>query len=279
MLQHHTEDGTALHPAAFKLKYEFVDTRLGGDEWYSQDDPGPCHRVFRKSHVGEVVSPRNVFLYGRGGAGDIHCVYRFEADSDERVRLILNNASFGGSSGCTTVNDPHSGRPSCQYQTGARVAELGVWELPWRDTRVPRACLCDNATLAAKPMVFLSSSGTLELHFTAREMGITEDFGSLNFHATFELVKMPACPRQQRLRGDGSYVHFSSPPIDRAELLCSGMPWLVEARHNKSLFLLSWGAALPLKVCTRIGLRAGFQGCSRRFVSRSRPVARPLTGC
>lgn len=198
--------------------------------------------------MGEVISPRNVFLYGRGGANDIHCIYRFEADSDERVRLILNNASFGGNPLCETVADPHSGRPSCEYQNGARVMELSIWELPWRDTRIHRGCICDNSSLSARPTVFLSSSGTLELHFTAKDMKITEDFSILNFHATFELVKMPACPRQQRLRGDGSDIHFNSPPVDRSELLCAGLPWMVEARDNKSLFLLSWGAALPLKV-------------------------------
>lgn len=117
---------------------------------------------------------------------------------------------------------------------------------------MPRACLCDNSSLASRPMVFLSSSRTLEIHFTAKDMKITEDFTSLNFHATFELVKMPACPRQQRLRGDGSDIHFNSPPVDRSELLCAGLPWMVEARHNKSLFLLSWGAALPLKVGDQI---------------------------
>lgn len=248
ILQHHTLDGTALHPASFKLRYEFVDTRLGGEPWPANEDPGPCHRVFRNMHDGDIVGPRNTFLFGRGGAKDLHCVYRIEAGVDERVRLVLNNASFGFAPGCETVNDPHSGRPSCDYLPNARIAELSVWELPWRDTRIPRACLCDNATLNNKPMTFLSSSRTLELHFTTKDMNITEDFTILHFHASFEIIRMPDCPRQQRLKGFGGETQFSSPPADRAELLCAGMPWLVESRHNRSLFLLSWGAFLPLKL-------------------------------
>ncbi|VEN64488.1 unnamed protein product, partial [Callosobruchus maculatus] len=51
-IEHHTEDGTALHPASFKLKYEFVDTRLGGEKLLEVEEPGPCNRVFRKQHVG-----------------------------------------------------------------------------------------------------------------------------------------------------------------------------------------------------------------------------------
>lgn len=248
ILHHYTEDGTALHPASFKLKYEFVDTRLGGDPWPLENQQSPCHRLFRKSHVGDVIEPRNIFYYGRGGAKELHCIYRFQSDPGERVRLILNNATFGVGTACETITDPHSGRPTCEYQKDSRVAELSVWELPWRDVRMPRACLCDNSSLASRPMVFLSAARTMELHYTAKNMRIMDDFSVLNFHATFEVVKMPECPRKQRLRGDGDDVHFSNPPVDRSELLCAGLPWMVEARFNRSLFLLSWGAFLPLKL-------------------------------
>ncbi|XP_017770463.1 PREDICTED: uncharacterized protein LOC108558152 [Nicrophorus vespilloides] len=247
IIQHHTEDGTALHPASFKLKYEFIDTRLGGEPWPGKEQPGPCHRIFKNMRHGEINGPRNTFLFGRGGAKDLHCVYRIEAGVDERVRLVLNNASFGISPSCESVSDAHTGRPSCEYLPGGRVAELSVWELPWRDIRVPKACLCDNSSLSNRPMSLLSSSRTLELHFTTKDMNISEDFTLLHFHATFEIVSMPECPRKQRVRGYGGDVQFASPPIDRSELLCSGMPWLVESRFNRSLFLLSWGAFLPLR--------------------------------
>ncbi|KAJ8948652.1 hypothetical protein NQ318_022720 [Aromia moschata] len=247
VVQHHTEDGTALHPASFKLKYEFVDTRLGGDPWSEKESGGPCDRVFRKQHVGEVTTPRNVFLYGRGGARDLQCTYRFEVGVDERVRIILNNASFGINPSCETLTDPHTGRHMCEHYSGSRMAELRVFERPWRDVRVPKSCVCDNSTLSNKPIVFISSSRTLELQFTAKDMNITEDFTVIHFHALFEIVKMPDCPRNQRLRGDGGDVQFANPPVDRADSLCTGLPWLVEARYNRSLFLLSWGAFLPVK--------------------------------
>ncbi|XP_030746588.1 uncharacterized protein LOC115875308, partial [Sitophilus oryzae] len=246
ILQHHTEDGTALHPAFFKVKYEFVDTRLGGDLW-SKKDAGPCHRIFKRHHVGEITGPRNVFLFGRGGARDLECVYRFEAGIDERVRLTINNASFGINPLCETVPDPHSRRQICEYYSGANVAEINIYEVPWSDVRMPKACICDNSTLSNNKLVYVSSSRVLELHFKARDMKITEDYTVLHFHAVFELEKLANCPRNQRLRGDGGEVQFTNPPSDRTETLCNDMPWLVEARHNKSLFLLSWGAFLPLK--------------------------------
>ncbi|KAL3272513.1 hypothetical protein HHI36_013989 [Cryptolaemus montrouzieri] len=247
LIQHYTEDGTALHPASFRLKYEFVDTRLGGEPWPDQDDSKRCYRVFKKPHQGEVTSPRNIFLYGRGGLRNIECVYRFEADPGERVRIILNNASFGINPTCETTMDVHSNRLTCDHYNKNRIVELSVWDLPWTDVELPKACLCDNTSLSNKPLVFLSSSRHLELHFTAKDMNMTEDFTVLHFHATFEIIKMPSCPRQQRVRGYGGDVQFNTPPADRSELLCGGLPWLVEARFNRSLFLLSWGAFLSLK--------------------------------
>lgn len=247
VIQHHTEDGTALHPASFKLKYEFVDTRQNGDLLQIKDHPALCHRVFKKQDSGEINSPKNIFLYGRGGAKDLHCIFRIEAGPDQRIRLFLNNGSFGLNSGCETVTDPHSNRQSCEYMSGARVAELSVWEVPWRDTRMPRACFCDNTTLSVKPIVLISASKTLEIHFTVRDMNITEDYTMLHFHATFELFRKPDCPRKQRIIGHGGEVTFTNPPLEQDDILCAGLPWLIESRLNRSLFFLSWGAFLPLK--------------------------------
>lgn len=73
------------------MQYEYVDTDLGGEQWMGRrgEDPVPqlCSRVFRKKR-GNFQSPRNVFLHGRGGAKNLTCLYRFEADVGERVRLL-----------------------------------------------------------------------------------------------------------------------------------------------------------------------------------------------
>lgn len=286
LLQHHTEDGTALHPASFKLHYEFVDTRLGGELLHTKTPSGHCHRLFRNMQSGEVLSPRNTFLFGRGGAKDLHCVYRIEVGVEERIKLVLNNASFGLNPSCETISDPHSGRLSCDYGQGGRVAEVSIWEMPWKDTRVRKACLCDNSSLSSRPMVFTSVSRMLEIHYTANDMNISEDFTILHFHASYEVIRMPDCPRQQRVRGTGGDVQFSSPPADRAELLCSGMPWLVEARFNRSLFLLTWGALLPIKqrseeptrcpTTNRVLIYSGKPPKLIRAICPAEPGARPL---
>ncbi|XP_044736901.1 uncharacterized protein LOC123298870 [Chrysoperla carnea] len=251
-IEHHTEDGTALHPATFKLKYEFVDTRLGGEAWPGRRGE-PCYRVFRKQSKGQIVSPRNVFLFGRGGATNLSCVYRIEAGAGERIRLTIFNISFGDNPSCYTEPDPHTGRARCTYNTdveGYAIRELRLWEVPWREVRLPKTCFCDNSSLTqtnARPLVFLSSSRVYEIHFNINNMNITEDFRDIYFFAAFEMVRTPDCPRKQRLRGSGGEVELLHPPESRSESYCDGLPWFVEAHENKSLFILTWGVFLPLE--------------------------------
>lgn len=76
------------------MNYEFVDTEMGGelmkfDENIEEDKKlesefALCSRTFR-SRRGEFRSPRNVFLHGRGGAKNLSCLYRFEANVGEQV--------------------------------------------------------------------------------------------------------------------------------------------------------------------------------------------------
>jgi hypothetical protein len=93
-LEFHTTTGTALYPYTFSLNYEFVDTELGGDllNFNEHDDEEKkleveyalCSRTF-KNRRGEFRSPRNIFLHGRGGAKNLSCLYRFEANAGETV--------------------------------------------------------------------------------------------------------------------------------------------------------------------------------------------------
>lgn len=152
--------------------------------------------------------------------------------------------------GCTTETHPHTNRLQCVRDAGARLAELQISDVPWRDVRVPRACFCDNATISPisglqRPLVIISTARVLELHFIVQEMSLGEDFRDFYFHASFEMIPAPECPRRQRLRGSGGEVEFHSPPASRADVNCEGLPWLVEAHENRSLFLLTWGTFLP----------------------------------
>lgn len=252
MVKLSTDEGTALMPVTFRLWYEFVDTRLGGELLpvrRTDDPPSSCVRLFRKHRRGEVHSPRNIFMYGKGGATNLSCVYRIEASPSERVKLTLLNASLGDN-GCITDTDPHSLRPRCVEDSSAsRSVELRIFESPWRDVVLPYACFCDNSTLPnvseeSKPFVFISSSRSIEIHFRISRFNITEDYTHLYFHAVFELVKSAECVRRQKVGGSGGEIAFATPPVSAVDVTCSGVPWVVEARQNSSLFLLTWGVFL-----------------------------------
>lgn len=94
------------------------------------------HFFLVSSNVSGVIkSPRNIFLYGRGGATNLSCVYRLEAGAGQKVRLTVHNASFGETD-CTADRDIHTGRQLCVRQPGSRITELQVADVPWRDTKV-----------------------------------------------------------------------------------------------------------------------------------------------
>ncbi|OXU18511.1 hypothetical protein TSAR_014139 [Trichomalopsis sarcophagae] len=235
--------GTALNTVNFHARYEFVSTVQGGEQW---GDSGACSRIWRRVKTGVVSSPRDVRLFGRGGARLLDCRYRIEAAAGERVKLTVHNVSLGEATSCGSEPDPHSGRPRCIHEPGSRVARLTVFEAPWKDVRLSRACLCDN-TSSLLPLTHITSGRAIEITFYVDRMTPDEDFESLFFNATFELVRAPECPRKQRVRGEGGELRFVSPPLSRPDIYCEGLPWLVEARDNRSLFMLTWGWALPLE--------------------------------
>ncbi|XP_015171344.1 PREDICTED: uncharacterized protein LOC107063773 [Polistes dominula] len=233
--------GTALHNVNFQAQYEFISTVQVGEPW----GDGVCSRVWRKVRSGDVTSPRDVRLFGRGGSSKLDCKYRIEAGVGERVRLTLHNVSLGEATSCISEPDPHTGRPRCVHEIGSREARLVLYEAPWRDVKLPRACLCDNTSNL--PLTHISAGRALEITFLVDQQAPHEDFETLFFFASFELVRSPECPRKQRVRGEGGEFRFVAPPLSRPDIYCEGLPWLVEARENRSLFVLTWGWFMPLE--------------------------------
>ncbi len=101
-------ESTAVTAVEFALHYEFVDTvqdgvkkKKGVEEEVS--DEWSCDRVFdsssyamRRSNMVPFSTPRNVFLFGRGGRRDLRCSYTFVGRPGERVRLEIEDINVGG---------------------------------------------------------------------------------------------------------------------------------------------------------------------------------------
>lgn len=116
--------GTATHPLAFALHYEFVDARLEGTplagERAARAVPTACARDI--TVPGLFSSPRNALWFGRGGARRLRCVYRVHSEGT-RVALELAGASFGRSPRCMTRADPATGRLTCVPEQVERAPE------------------------------------------------------------------------------------------------------------------------------------------------------------
>ncbi|KAG4071236.1 hypothetical protein HA402_008971 [Bradysia odoriphaga] len=262
-IEFHSHTGTALYPASFSLNYEFVDTDLGGENWLGRqgEDPVPalCSRIFRKRQ-GNFQSPRNVFLHGRGGAKNISCLYRFEAEIGERVRLVVHNVSFGDAATCNTETDLHTGRAKCtpsDVETdNVRQGELKILDVPYRDVKITLGCFCDNtSSLYNTPLRFQSYSRTMELMFTVTNLNISEDFADIYFHASYEYVRVPDCPKRMRLGGSGGEEDVTF-PLRSKDASCEGLPWFIEAQEkDRSLFVMTWGTFLPMEPTVEDSLR------------------------
>lgn len=274
-IEFHTHTGTALYPATFSLNYEFVDTEQGGDLWPGRkgEDPVPflCSRVFKK-RKGNVQAPRNTFLYGRGGAKNLTCLYRFEAPLSHRVKLFLHNVSFGEGSSCTTDTDLHTGRPKCnQLDSEGRITELKLYDVPFRDVKIPLGCFCDNtSSLYNAPFTIISNSRIMELTFTVSRLNISEDFADVYFYASYEFVRVSECNKELKLHGGGGEEEIKY-PLKSQDASCEGLSWYIEAQHqDKSLFVQTWGTYLPTEPTSEDSMRCHTK--NRLMVYTGRPL-------
>ncbi|KAJ8675463.1 hypothetical protein QAD02_011249 [Eretmocerus hayati] len=187
-LEHELHHGSAFYPVSFVLRYEFVH------------EASSCNRIFTPSNNPAQInefqsfgSPRSVFFYGRGGAANLSCVYRFETGPDKRLELSITKAAFGGRS-CRSRIDPLVNRWACDKvgvknhrgQTEEGIAELHLSEYPWQGVRLPRDCLCSNVS---ERLVFASlSSSQLELSFVVTRMNVTQDYLDFYFEGEYRFI-------------------------------------------------------------------------------------------
>lgn len=144
-------ESTALRPLTFRLKYEFVDLQQDGipaaAHFASQERPAnqsvtgtqhvtsaatssDCHRRFvsslmERKDVNVFKSARNVFFFGRGGAKNLSCVHRFEAQRGERVRVVMRRVMTGRNRTCESRVDDDTNRSYCFGDPRVRVEVSG----------------------------------------------------------------------------------------------------------------------------------------------------------
>uniref|UniRef100_A0ABD2X352 CUB domain-containing protein n=1 Tax=Trichogramma kaykai TaxID=54128 RepID=A0ABD2X352_9HYME len=228
---------TALRPLDFRALFEFVDLYQDGDPYGDT----PCSRIFYSRNRDTYPDrrfrgPRDIFLYGRGGAKNLTCVYRFEAEHDEVVKLRFNKL-LNGNRSCRSVSSPDYNRLIC---VGSSSFSVKIMELPWPNApAIQRDCFCSNRSL---PMNFKSKSNIVEVHFAVHSMTSLDDYKNVYFEGTWDFAKATPCVDKRRVRGPSGEIKNHSPSEDDGDQYCASHPWLIEPGQDQYLYVKLPGA-------------------------------------
>lgn len=144
-LEHILRQGSALYPISFVLRYEFVHEAVSCNHVFGSASASSTSSTpplsSSPAKIGRFMSPKSVFFYGRGGAQNVSCVYRFETEPDHRIELSITRASFGNK-GCSSYVDPLVNRWTCDRRLAEATrfgsAQLVVAEYPWQGVELVR---------------------------------------------------------------------------------------------------------------------------------------------
>lgn len=81
---------------------------------------------------------------------------------------------------------------------------------PGTQTFYRRGCACNSSNTSDLPIVYTSTSQTLEVRFSAFNMTALDDPDHLNFEATYEFIKLPLiCKEVKRLSGTSGIINMA----------------------------------------------------------------------
>ncbi|XP_025837357.1 uncharacterized protein LOC108732223 [Agrilus planipennis] len=233
-LELNTIESTALRPVNFRVFYEFVDLHQDGEPY----GVGPCSRKFTQTQTQRFKSPKDIFLYGRGGLENISCVYRFEAKKDEKVKITLTKVIIKGRN-CVTKISPNTDRFQCY---GNRSATLRFFEIPWNDVPpISRDCVCSEYNDSKSPITYISTSNVVELRFDATNMSAKDDYTTLFFEGTWQFIRTPTCNENLRNSGPSGEILLKHP---NSKLNCENYPRVIIPTGRKYLYVKIHGVIL-----------------------------------
>ncbi|GAB6021423.1 hypothetical protein CHUAL_004032 [Chamberlinius hualienensis] len=240
-----------------EARYEFVDTHQDGEEL--PGGSGICDRVFSSNlrPAGTFTSPRNVFLFGRGGKKSLSCTYKFVGRSTETIRLTFHKVRLGNRK-CVTVQDFHSKRFICQPRISndgdalelnsvhhlrrnvaeEEVAEIKVSQILWSSgVEIPVACVCELDK--ARTLDLVGNVGYVNLTVTG--MTSLQDFDNFYFEASYEFYG-DVCDNGVGHVLDsnaGGEISIVATYDDLQDPLTSRLrcPWLIMANHDQYIHL------------------------------------------
>ena len=247
-------ESTSVTSLNFVIKYEFVDTaqdgvrdessifsRNGGEK---SREKWSCSRVFRSNAYSRSTSgfpfssPRNVFLFGRGGKKELRCAYTFVGRSGERVRVSINTLSLGGGKKGGCQSGINLGALPGLCTGGDAPGKLYISEVPDGKTELRQHCICEEIGYG-RGLTVVSNTTTLRVEFVVRDMRPDQDYEDFNFAGTFSFVHEPNCHLHKRATGGGGEILLQTANY------CNDQPWVIQASQpGKYIFLKAPGWAI-----------------------------------
>ncbi|XP_028967208.1 uncharacterized protein LOC100902960 [Galendromus occidentalis] len=228
-----------LRRSSFIARYEFVDTEQAGVDMGPHH--GPCHRHFQSStsKFGHFASPKNVFMYGRGGSENITCSYYFSGMASEKLRIYLTNLNLPTTQ-CSHFYDEATQRYTCRMissrPNGPRISMIQVTD-HWGETFTPMGCFCNTTSQLRKPILIESVGNNVTLSFTVQGMSALEDFNNFSFEASYEFRPATSCEGgTARSNGSEGELTFVAKDVNSQDtpLRCR---WYIESSPKKYLYL------------------------------------------
>ncbi|KAK3849133.1 hypothetical protein Pcinc_044099, partial [Petrolisthes cinctipes] len=236
--------GTAPAHVEFLARYEFVDKRQWGTP---TPGGGPCDRTFTLQPDGLFASPRDVFLFGRGGSRKLRCVYTFLALPYQRVAVRIIRSRMGAS--CTTEYRQASLRYECSHGGAPGHPAIWVREQPWESVWLTRACLC--GTYHARPFSLVSYTSRLVLELNIPSMTAAQDYTDFFFEGEYTILNtVPSeggC-REATVPLSGRHGNFTVTASTLGDP-CPRLPRLVTATDGSFIFLKLHGHAASETNC------------------------------
>ncbi|XP_055932153.1 uncharacterized protein LOC129962386 [Argiope bruennichi] len=230
----------------FTARYEVVENMPYKDDISSQ----PCIMSVhgRDSPKGSLESPRNVFLYGRGGARDLVCKYELRGTPDQRVRLMVQELFFSSSPLCQTTYDAVTERQKCNVFHFGKFALINVTEL-WQDSTVFVGCICDPS----KSFILESVGHMMDIEFLVRNMGPRDDFRTFHFSLDYEFVPVSSVCKTSHSSDtsvmSGSKGQLSLNIHSASPFRCR---WLLAAFPTRALYLTVRGRTFDAECRNKI---------------------------
>jgi len=231
---------TVVNRLEFVARYEFVT--IAQDGLPVNENRQSCDREFKSDQVGgryntqdyAFATPRNVFLFGRGGRENISCTFKLIGSPTQRIQVKFTNISVGDRP-CKTVFDPSIARYRCDFG-GSPEAGVFLTEVVGEEEQYQQ-CHCQ----VMHNTQITSVNNVLVVKFKATKMLPTQDFRDFSLQGSFRFINTHCHDETAVKRGGFVTLDYHS----SEQAICDKKSWSIRARNGREIHLDFPGVLMP----------------------------------